>query len=135
MKINKRIYSLMLLGLCFLTANHAMAQGPESSKQELNVRMDSLVRGYDAQERKKKSDEAIKTQDKTDAETLSELKSQKKDTKVKANEAQKVERNANDAARESHNAYKSEKKAQKARNKADKQSKKAEKARDVSDDN
>jgi hypothetical protein len=135
MKINKLMYSLMLLGLSFVMTNHAMAQSPDSPSPEMNTRIDSMDRVHDAEDRKQKSDDAIKTQDKKDAENLSELKSQKADTRVKANEAQKVEREASDAAKESKNAYKSEKKAQKARNKADKQAKKAAKARSISDNN
>ena len=134
MKIKKLMYFLMLFGMSFLMTTHSMAQSSESSNPEANARIDSLGRVYDAQLRKEK-DEAIKNQDKKDAVNLSDLKSQKKETKAKANEAQKVERDANDAARESNNAYKAEKKAQKARNKADKQAKKAAKARDISDDN
>jgi len=114
--------------------NQAMAQDADRSPA-VNARIDSIARVYDAEELKKKGDEEIKTQDKKDASNLSELKSQKEDTQVKANEAQKVEREANDAAKQSNNAYKSEKKAQKARNKADKQAKKAAKARGVVDDN
>lgn len=70
-----------------------------------------------------------------DREVLHDLKSEKTETKVNAQEARRVERDATTAARESKNAYRSEKKAQKARKQADRQGKKAVKARATSDNN
>jgi hypothetical protein len=79
--------------------------------------------------------EQVKDQGVLDEERLSDAKSDKKATKAKAREAQRVESDANDAARESKDAYRSEKKAQKSRKKADKQAQSAEEARDKSDQN
>lgn len=70
-----------------------------------------------------------------DAETLSDLKGEKRATKAKAKDAQRVEREASDASAQSRKAYRNEKKAQRDRKKADAQAKKAAKAREKSDEN
>ena len=95
---------------------------------EENARVDSLANA-DAK------DEMAKDVKRQNSENLSDLKSEKRVTKAKAREAQRVEAEANDAARESRMAYRKEKKAQRVREQADKQSKKAEKARTKSDKN
>jgi hypothetical protein len=93
-----------------------MAQGPALVEYETQARKDSLA----------------KVEKIVDADNLSELKSERNDTKAKAKEAQRVERNASDAAREARIAYQTERKAQKARQKADRQAKKAARAKIVS---
>jgi hypothetical protein len=129
MKMKKIIYALLLSGLCSLTvATGVFAQSSAELTQAENYRIDSLKRLYDA-------DELRTQQVKEDDQHLSNLKSEKSDTKEKAREARRVERDASDAARESRTAYRSEKKAQKARKQADKQAKKASKARRISNAN
>jgi len=79
--------------------------------------------------------EQVKAQKSTDAQSMSDLKASRKETKARAKEARTAERDANAAAKESKSAYKTEKKAQKARRQADAQTKKAAKAREKANDN
>jgi hypothetical protein len=85
------------------------------------------------QAKKNSVDSLLEVGERKDADNLSDLKSDRADTRAKAKEAQRVERNVNDAAREANAAYRDEQKAQKARKKADRQAKKAAKARMRSD--
>lgn len=66
---------------------------------------------------------------------MADAKLDRKQTKAKAKNAQRVESEANDAARESKSALRAERKAQKSRKQADKQAKRASDARDKSDKN
>jgi hypothetical protein len=117
------------LPVMFLFIGHcAIAQDSTTRRYGEDARIDSMARAYHEQE-------AVKYQDRKDSDNLTDLKSEKRETKTKAREAQRVERDANDAARESKLAYRREKKAQKAREQADKQSRKAAKARIKSDKN
>jgi hypothetical protein len=128
--MKKRIvmYAL-LLPVTFLFIGHcAIAQDSPTRSDEENARIDSLAKAYNQQE-------AVKDQDRRESEDLLNLKAEKKETKAKAREAQRVESEANDAARESKIAYRQEKKAQRARAQADRQAKKAAKARIKSDKN
>jgi hypothetical protein len=126
MKMNKML-CVVLLGLCAMTVvNEAVAQEPRRKLTKAEEdRIDSLKASYDANELKSQKDE----------KTLSDLKTEKADTRVKEKEAQRIENDARDAARESRSAYRTEKKAQRSRQKADKQAKKAAKARSTSDAN
>lgn len=83
--------------------------------------------------KKESVDSLLRVKEKQNSDNLSDLKSDRDNTKAKAKEAKRVERNANDAARESDIAYRSELRAQKARKKANKQAKKAARARVQSD--
>jgi hypothetical protein len=76
--------------------------------------------------------QAQNTKDKT---RMADAKFDRKQTKAKAKEAQRIERDANDAAKESKYAVRSERRAQKSRRQADKQSEKATKARNKSNSN
>ena len=128
MKTKIGMYAL-LLPVMFLFIDHcAIAQDRTTRSQEDSARIDSLATAYN-------EEQAAEDRDKRHSENLSDLKSEKRDTKAKAREAQRVEGDANDAARQSKIAYRQEKKAQKAREKADKQSKKAEHARAKSEKN
>lgn len=111
--MNKLKYVMLLPLVCASIAG--MSQGSGTNERKQKERADSLIRVEQRSER------------------LSDLKSEQKQTKIKAEEAQRVERNASDAARESKDAYRAEQKAQKSRNKADKQAKKAAKARAKAD--
>lgn len=70
-----------------------------------------------------------------DESTLADYRYDRKQTKAKAQEAQRVQSDANVAARESRYALRSEKKAQRARRDADRQAERASKARERSDRN
>ena len=126
MKKMRLMYALLLPVFAFSLSYSAAAQ--DSTMNDDNARADSLANAYNQQEMAK--NEKIKN-----SENLSDLKTEKRDTKAKAKEAQRVENEANNAARESKTAYRKEKKAQRAREQADKQSKKAAKARTISDKN
>lgn len=124
----KIVMYVLVLPAMFLFIGHcAIAQDPTAGSQD-NARIDSMATTYNKQQ-------AVEDQDRKNADNLSDLKSEKRETKAKAKEAQRVEGEANDAARESKIAYRQEKKAQKAREQADKQSKKAARARTKSDKN
>ena len=128
MKKKILMYAL-LVPVMFLFIGHcARAQDSTARDYKENARIDSLARTYNQQE-------AVKDQDRKDSDNLSDLKSEKRETKARAKEAQRVESDANDAARESKIAYRQEKKAQRARDQADKQSKKAANAKTKSDKN
>ena len=114
MKITTVVIALAFGGSIFL-ANDLAAQDPFTT----DAKRDSLANAQ----------YLVKTQKTTDAQTLSDLKHNKSDTKAQAKEAQRVEENAAHSAKESKSAYKTEKKAQKARRKADAQAKKAAKAK------
>jgi hypothetical protein len=119
------MYALLLPAMFLFIGHCAIAQ---DSTARSNERIDSLANAYDQQE-------TAKADQRKNTETLSDLKSEKKETKAKAKEAQRVENEANDAARESKIAYRQEKKAQRAREQADRQAKKAARARVKSDKN
>jgi hypothetical protein len=79
-----------------------------------------------------KADQLQKTNDET---RMAEVKQDRKQTRAKSKDAQRVEREASDAARESKAAVRTEKKAQKSRKEATKQAKPAADAREKSDKN
>ena len=74
-------------------------------------------------------------QTRTDENRMADAKLDRKETKAKAKEAQRVENEANDAAHQSKNALTAERKAQKSRKQANQQAKKASDARDKSNKN
>lgn len=129
----------MLFGLCVFMTNHAIAQDSTALSSELSsertARADSLLSAYDDAALKKQDAEAVRRENETNMENLSDLKSKRADTRAQAKEARRIERDANNAARESRAAYRSEKNAQKARKQADKQAIDAAKSRSVSDRN
>lgn len=118
----KAVVLTLLLGSALFGANVTVAQ--EHSDSILS-RADSIQATMETRE----------AQEVKDRESISDLKQERAETKLKAKEARRIEREANDAATESRDAYRSEKKAQKARKSADAQAKKASKARDKSDEN
>jgi hypothetical protein len=123
MKFRTMVITLAL-GSSFLLASEAIAQDPASLEKRQTKSLDSLA---------EVRNEQVKTQKSTDAQTLSDLKGDRSDTKREAKEAQRVETNASNSAKASKSAYKTEKKAQKARRKADAQAKKASQAKDKSE--
>lgn len=70
-----------------------------------------------------------------DKNRMEEAKLDRKQTKAKAENAQRIEKDANDAARQSRNAVRAERRAQKARKQATRQAEKAADARDKSNSN
>lgn len=126
---NKILTYSLLLGVMLLFISHnTIGQDTKARSNTDNERIDSLATAYNKQR-------AAEDVNRNNSKNLSDLKLEKKETKAKAREAQRVEGDANDAARESRIAYRQEKKAQKARAQADKQSKKATRARTKSDRN
>ena len=122
------MFAWLLPVTLFSFSQRVIAQDSTAISYETDARIDSLVKAYDQQE-------AVQDKHREDSENLSELKSQKQETRGKAKEAQRVEADANDAARESKMAYRKEKKAQRTREQADRQAEHAEGARNKSDKN
>jgi hypothetical protein len=122
------MYALLLPMMFLFTGHGAFAQYRTERSHADNERVDSLATADNEQQ-------VAEDQDRKNSDNLSDLKSEKKEAKAKAREAQRVETEANDAARESKKAYRQEKKAQRAREQADKQSKRAARARNKSDKN
>jgi hypothetical protein len=121
-------FAVLLSVVVSFIAYSAAAQDSRAMNYDENARVDSLADAYNQQE-------TAKDQERKNSENLSKLRTEKRDTKAKAKEAQRIEAEANDAARESRSAYRKEKKAQKSRVQADKQAKKAAKARRISNGN
>jgi hypothetical protein len=116
----RTIVITLALGSSFLLVNEAIGQDPSTLEKRQTKSLDSLAEARNEQAKNQKA---------TDAQTLSDLKTDKSDTKREAKEAHRVEENAANSAKESKSAYKTEEKAQKARRKADAQAKKAAKAK------
>jgi hypothetical protein len=123
---NKNILLTLALGALSVLSCQVYAQDrSEMSKREI-TRMDSL---------ETVSQKEIQAQKTKDENTMADFKHDRKQTKAKAKDAQRVERDANAAARESRAALRAEKKAQKSRKDANRQAEKASDARDKSDKN
>lgn len=119
----------LILPVTFFSISHPVtAQDSTASNYENNAPVDSLTQA-------RNQEEAVKVEERRKAENLSDLKLEKKETRGKDKEAQRVERDASDAASASRMAYRKEKRAQRTREQADKQVKQAEKARKISDRN
>ncbi len=105
----------------------------------LSVQVHAQEQSRPDTERVQRADSAemakFRTQQTRDANTISDYRDDRRETKAKAKEARRVESDANTAARESRYALRSEKRAQKARKNADKQAEKASRARTKSDRN
>ena len=78
---------------------------------------------------------AEQEQNTKDRNRIADAKLERKQTKAKAEDAQRIEKDANDAARESRYALRAERRAQKSRKQADKQAEKAAEARVKSNNN
>ena len=125
MKYNKIILSVALGTLSFFSVEVTAQYRNDMSKAE-TAKRDSL---------EIVSQNEIRAQDTRDETRMADAKLDRKQSKAKAKDAQRIERDASDAAQESKYAVRTEKKAQKSRKKADKQAEKAAKARDKSDSN
>ena len=121
----KNVLSFLTLTAASLFTFQAFAQSESSMSKREYDRMDSSQAAY-------KRDQ-VQTQKTKDAEVISDMKSERRDTKAKAKESSRIDNEAQDAAKQSKKSLRSEKKAQKQRKQADKQAEKAEAARDKSD--
>lgn len=125
MKYRTILFTFAVSGFLFLSIEMYGQNRNEMSKHEI-ARMDSVESATLKAER---------VQNTKDQNRMADFKQDRRQTKAKAKDAQRIERDANAAARESRNALRSERKAQKLRNAANRQAKKASKARDKSDNN
>jgi hypothetical protein len=127
MKI-KLIVCAVVMGAALLVTSQVSAQDESDKMTKAEFRRaDSLELAN--------KNEQLRIRKNTDAKSISDLKSERRDSKVKAKEADRVKKEADDAAKQSKNAYKAERKAQNARKRADAQAKKALKSREKSDQN
>jgi hypothetical protein len=117
---------IFTLAAATLFAGQAFAQNSNVMTQAQRDRKDSVETA---------TQQEAQVQNRNDENRMADAKLDRKETKAKAKEAQRIENEANDAARQSKNALKAERKAQKSRKQADQQSKKASSARDKSDKN
>lgn len=125
MKYKNTILTITLGALSIFSYEvYAQEQG-SMSKREI-AHMDSV---------EAESKKVIQAQKTKDENTMADFRRDKKQTKAKAKDAQRIERDANAAARESRVALRAERRAQQSRKDANKQAEKAEKARDKSDKN
>lgn len=124
MKYNTILVTASLIGLSFF-GSQANAQQNYMSQSERD-QADSTKAATVAE---------AQGQTARDADRMAEVKNDRKRTKAKAKNAQRIENDANAAARESRYAVRAERRAQKSRQQADKQADKAGKARDKSDKN
>lgn len=122
----KAIIITMTVGAASLFAGHALAQDSNDMTRADRYRKDSVETA---------TLRAEQEQNTKDENRMADAKLDRKQTKAKAKDAQRIEKDANDAARQSKQAVKSERKAQKSRKQANQQAEKAAAARDKSDDN
>ena len=115
----------LALGALLLLSYDLRAQSTESGRAGVSY-IDSVETA---------SREEAQAQKEKDATTIADYQHDRRATKAKAKEAQRVEKEANTAARESRYALRAEKRAQKARKSADRQAEKASRARVKSDRN
>ena len=123
---NQKIVLTIALGALSLLSHKLYAQQQVEPGKDKVAHMDSVQTA---------AHEETQAQKKKDANTIAEYQFDRKETKAKAKEAQRVENEANTAARESRYALRSEKRAQKARKDADTQADKASRTRVKSDKN
>lgn len=116
----------MTLAAATLLAGQAFAQTGDDMTQAQRNRKDSVETA---------TRQEAQVQNRKDENRMADAKHDRKETKAKAKNAQRIESEANDAARESKNALKAERRAQKSRKQADKQAEKASDARNKSNKN
>src|SRR5690349_25016023 len=108
MKITN-IQSIAFLSILFISPLSVCAQDRDTMNKSEIAKMDST------ESANLKADQLQKTNDEN---RMSEVKLDRKQTRAKSKDAQRVEREASSAARESRAAVRTEKKAQKARKEA-----------------
>lgn len=116
----------MAVGAASLFTSHAYAQSSGDMTQIERDKKDSLETVTLIEEQ---------TQITKDENRMADAKRDRKRTKAKAENAQRIEKDANNAARESRYALRAERRAQKSRKQADKQAEKAAEARKKSNNN
>jgi hypothetical protein len=125
MKITN-VHSLAFLSILFISPLSLCAQDRDTMSKTEIAKMDST------ESSNLKADQLQKTNDES---RMAEAKLDRKQTRAKSKDAQRVEREANSAARESRTAVRTERKAQKSRKEATRQAKRASDARAKSDKN
>jgi hypothetical protein len=120
----KKIFLVLTLTAASLFTFEAFAQSSQAMSKDQYDSIKSSQADY-------KRDQ-IQTQKEKDAETISDAKADRSDTKARAKEAARIDNEAQDAANQSKKALRAEKKAQKQRKQADRQAEKAETAREKS---
>jgi hypothetical protein len=121
----KTIIMVMSVATASFFTGQALAQDNPMSQAQRNQKdsvEDATLREAQAQNTK-------------DENRMADAKLDRKQTKAKAKNAQRIENDANDAARESRYAVRAERRAQKSRKQANKQAEKAAEARDKSNSN
>lgn len=116
----------MAVGVASVFTSHAFAQSSGDTTQSEYEKEDSVetVTRKEAQ-----------TQNAKDQNRMEDAKFDRKQTKAKAENAQRIEKDAKDAARESRFALRAERRAQKSRKEANRQAEKAAEAREKSNNN
>jgi hypothetical protein len=122
----KNIYAIAFLSILFMTPLSLSAQDRDTMSKKEIAKMDST------ESSNQKADQLQKTNDEN---RMTEAKLDRKQTRAKSKDAQRVEREASSAARESRAAVRTERKAQKSRKEATRQAKRASDARAKSDKN
>jgi hypothetical protein len=125
MKITN-IQSITFLSILFISPLSVCAQDRDMMSKSEIAKMDST------ESANLKADQLQETNDEN---RMTEAKLDRKQTRAKSKDAQRVEREASSAARESRAAVRTERKAQKARKAATRQEKRASDARAKSDKN
>jgi hypothetical protein len=125
MKANN-ILSIALVGLALTLPLCVKAQDRDNMSKNEIAKMDST------QSANQRADQLQKT---NDDNRMAEAKLDRKQTRAKSKDAQRVEREASSAARESRAAVRTERRAQKSRKEATRQAKRASDARAKSDRN
>jgi hypothetical protein len=116
----------MAVGAASMFTGHAFAQSSGDMAKTERDKKDSVKTATLREEQ---------VQSVKDENRMADAKLDQKQTKAKAQKAQRIEKDANDAARESRYAVRAERKAQKSRKAANKQAEKASKAREKSNKN
>lgn len=120
------IQSITFLSILFISPLSVCAQDRDMMSKSEIAKVDST------ESANLKAEQLQKTNDEN---RLTEAKLDRKQTRAKSKDAQRVEREASSAARESRVAVRTERKAQKARKAATRQAKRAADARAKSDKN
>jgi hypothetical protein len=122
----RNIFPSIIIGSFFLLPFCMQAQDRSTMSKIEIAKMDSVDSAT------MKANQLEKTNDEN---RMADAKLDRKQTRAKAKDAQRVEQEANSAARESKAAVRAERRAQKSRKEATRQAKRASDAREKSDKN
>lgn len=120
------IYSIGAIALLLTLPFVGQTQDRDTMSKSEIAKMDST---------ESSNQKADQLQTRNDENRMADAKLDRKQTRAKSKDAQRVEREASSAARESRAAVRTERKAQKARKEATRQAKRASDARAKSDKN